>query len=164
MQGYSFEQVDNHTFVASHSDGLSDALYLGDMVQFSNQGDPDVFYKITSVVGDNIGIDLAFAGGSSASSHVTRFFGFRHVIYFDGHAMHMNQNGDMGFRPQQDTNFVASTSGSCQAARAYHNNVLKPMDEITGAHFSAEWHLPMAEVKILLELLKRHRRSKYLWS
>ena len=71
--------------------------------------------------------------------------------------MHTNQNGDMGFRPQQDTNFVASTSGSCQAAHAYHNNVLKPIDEITGAHFSAR-------VAILLELLKRHRRSKYLWS
>ena len=28
------EKVDDHTFVASHSDGLSNALYLGDMVQF----------------------------------------------------------------------------------------------------------------------------------
>jgi hypothetical protein len=82
-------------------------------------------------------IDKAFVGDSSTSLAVTRFFGYRHVIYFDGNVMHTNEDTDVGFQPAQDSNFAVSVMGSCQPVRAFHDNVLKHIDEIPGAFANA---------------------------
>ena len=133
VHGYSFDQIDDVTFVATPSEGLLSVLHEGDMVQFSNQDDFFTFYEIVSLFDNRIVIDKAFASSSPKSSHVTRFFGYRHVIYFDGNAMHLNQYGATGFQPQSDIEILHATAGGCQPIRAYHRNVLMQIDDISGA-------------------------------
>ena len=133
VNGYLFDQVDDYTFVASPSEGLASVLHEGDIVQFSNQDDASIFYEVTSLADNRIVIDKAFVGSPLVSSYVTRFFGYRHVIYFDGNAMHINQNGETGFQPQTKFDLVDAIVSDCRPIRAYHNNVLRQIDDIPGA-------------------------------
>eukprot|EP00970_Alexandrium_tamarense_P009994 scaffold1976_cov187-Alexandrium_tamarense.AAC.23 len=135
VRDYAFQQTDEDTFqVSSPSDGLlSDTLSVADVIQFSGQSDASTFYQVVSLVDNALVIDKPFDGDSTSMHYVTRFFGFRHAIYFDGNAMHTDGDGSTGFMPRQGSNFMVVESSGCQPLRAFHNNVLKETADIPDA-------------------------------
>ena len=133
IDDYSFSHIGSNSFLASPSDGLSDILFEGDIIKLSGQTDPSgTFYKIVSLAGDGTMIlDKPFTGDTSIASHVvTRYFGYRYVIYFDGNAMHTDGTDSSGFMPLQGSNFIVSDPSTCKPFQAYHNNVLMDMASI----------------------------------
>ena len=51
IDDYSFQHTGGSSFLASASDGLSDALFEGDIIKISAQADSSIFYKIVSLFG-----------------------------------------------------------------------------------------------------------------
>ncbi|KAL3761394.1 hypothetical protein ACHAW5_005766 [Stephanodiscus triporus] len=129
----SFQFTGGSSFVTSTSDDLSGVLFEGDIIKLSAQADADTFYKIISLVDGTILLDKPFVGDTSISSSVTRFFGSRYIIYFDGNAMHLDESDSSGFMPLQDSNFIVAEPNSCKPLQAYNNNVLMDVREIPGA-------------------------------
>ena len=137
----SFQFIGGSSFVASTSDDLSGVLFEGDHIKFSSQTDASTFYKIISLIDGDIILDKPFVGDTSISSYVTRYFGFRYIIYFDGNAMHLGGNDPSGFMPLQGANFIVAEPSSCKPLQAYQNNVLMDVSEISGgiAHARASF-------------------------
>ncbi|KAL7554975.1 hypothetical protein ACHAWF_018557 [Thalassiosira exigua] len=130
---YTFEHVGGNNFLASTSDGLADVLFEGDVIKLSGQSDPSTFYEISSFSGATLTLDKSFDGDSTVPSYITRYFGYRNVVYFDGNAMHTDGMDSSGYMPAQGSNFVVTEPNSCNPMQAYHNNVLKGVSEIPDA-------------------------------
>ena len=91
----SFQFTGGSSFVASSNDDLSSALFVGDVIKLSGQTDADTFYKIISLIDGVMVIDKPFVGAPSIAHLATRYVGFRHVIYFDGQAMHLGEEDSL---------------------------------------------------------------------
>jgi len=133
LHEYWFQFLGGNSFLAIPPDNLSSVLYVGDMVQFSDQPDFSEFYEVTDVAGGTIKINKSFDAEWFSNHVLTRFFGYRHIIYFNGHAMHTDGSDATGFKPQQGSNFIISETGNCRPLLAYENNVLKQMSDMPGA-------------------------------
>lgn len=127
-----FMYAGESSFSASSSDDFSMLLSEGDTIKLSAQSDRTTFYKILSLEDGIMVLDKPFVGDISIPSYVTRYFGFRYIIYFDGNAMHLGESGTTGYLPLLESNFMAVNPNSCKPLQAYHDNVLREVSLIPG--------------------------------
>ena len=132
LKDYPFEVAGPNSFSAFED--ISGILFQGDIVRFSNQMDSTAFYEVISASGNTFVIDRSFEGldNDVTTYQVTRYFGKRHIVYFDGNAMHTTGADAIGFVPLQGGNFNVVEPNSCNPPKSYHNNVLKQVSEIPG--------------------------------
>jgi len=132
VNSLSFYFTGGSSFVASSNDDLSSALFVGDIIKLSGQTDADAFYKIISLIDEIMVVDKPFVGAPLIAHLATRYFGFRHIIYFDGQAMHLGEDDSLGFMPLEDSNFIVAAPDGCEPLQAYYNNVLTDVSDIPG--------------------------------
>lgn len=124
-----------YEFTASPSINLDNILFLNDRIQFSAQPDDTRFYIVSSIVNDTFTISEPLSN-VQGSYEITRYFGFRFVIHFDGTGMHTGSSENDGFRLSDISNFELLSDGSCVSLKTYHGGVLRESDDIPGVHAS----------------------------
>uniref|UniRef100_A0A7S4I964 Fibronectin type-III domain-containing protein n=1 Tax=Odontella aurita TaxID=265563 RepID=A0A7S4I964_9STRA len=137
IEGLSFSAGGSTDLVVGlENEDLSDLLFVGDRVQFSGQSDTSKFYTVTEVSSSNftIGEDLHDHQGTVL---VTRYFGYRFMIYFDGQGMHTDDgSGAPGYEPNEGTSFQVTTHNGCSPIKAFYGGVLKDFGSIPNADAS----------------------------